>query len=111
MNKNTIIKGKLNLKSNNNNNKIIVMNKSLYHKRYMNNKNLQQIKKYNINELIEENTKPTKTEISFLKSKKKILSDKIKIIGEKSYAQKIKEYSKDLEKYPDINDLPKISPG
>ncbi len=41
MKNNTIIKGKLNLKSNNNNNKIIVMNKSLYHKRYMNNKNLQ----------------------------------------------------------------------
>ena len=110
MNKNTIIKGKLNIKSNNNN-KIIVMNKSLYHKRYSNNKNLQQIKKYNINDLIEENTKPTKTEISFLKSKKKLLSDKIKLIGKKSYSQKIKEYSKDLEKYPDINDLPKISPG
>ena len=96
MNNNTIIKGKLNLKSNNNNNKIIVMNKSLYHKRYMNNKNLQQIKKYNINELIEENTKPTKTEILFLKSKKKSIY-KIKIIGEKSYAKKIKEYSKNLE--------------
>ena len=110
MNKNTIIKGKLNIKSNNNN-KIIVMNKSLYHKRYSNNKNLQQIKKYNINDLIDENTKPTKTEISFLKSKKKLLSDKIKLIGKKSYSQKINEYSKDLEKYPDINDLPKISPG
>ncbi len=70
MNKNIIIKGKLNLKSNNNNNKIIVMNKWLYHKRDINNKNLQQILKYNINDLIEENTKPTKTEISFLKLNK-----------------------------------------
>ena len=36
----------------------------------MNNKNLQQILKYNINDLNEENTKPIKTEISFLKLNK-----------------------------------------
>jgi thymidylate synthase len=108
--KNNVIGGKLNLKMKNDN-KIIIMNKSLYHKRHLNNKNLKVIKKDNNIELIEENNKLTKTEISFLKSKKKLLSEKIKIIGKKSYNEKINEYSKDLEKYPDINDLPKISPG
>ena len=54
---------------------------------------------------------PIKTEILFLKSKKKSIY-KIKIIGEKSYAQKIKEYSKNLENIQILMiDLPKISPG
>ena len=60
MNNNKIIKGKLNLKSNNN--KIIIMNKLLYHKRYLNNKNL-----------IKENKNQTKAEILILKSKKIII--------------------------------------